>query len=424
MTPSCVGCSRRSGGLPSLIEQLARPDRPGRGQRRLSGRLPGRGRSHVPTTCSTPRSSSASDGSPLIGRPVGLDVLADVCGVARSAGRPARLRRWRRRSLVEVGPDGRFDMLPPMREVGLRPRRGRPTMRQQSLTGAARLGRPGHPPGRERRVGGRAVPVPAGPASPARSVRRVRSRPLDRRATRSPTGPSPSLSAAMRAREALDMMDAALASGDGPPIIGSQLARRAGICASEVRGTYEGLRLLDRSEEHAARPRRADAGRRAGPHRRDPCRDAPRRRRPRRGARRRRADPAPWAATTPTSIRQVRRTLMDVCVSAGDFGEADQLAALIVDSPTAGRGVDRPVRPDPAGQGRLGAGPLVEAASLALFARTQAQEIREDRIALLADTVLRAGRRRTGPRRGRRDPAVGGAARGAAAGCPRAARGR
>ena len=80
---------------------------------------------------------------------------------------------------------------------------------------------------------------------------------------------------------------------------------------------------------------------------------------------------------------------MDVCVSAGDFAEAEQLAGHIVESPP----------PDEVWialsahtlQAKIAweQGRLVEAASLALFARTQAQEIREDRIALLADTVHR-----------------------------------
>src|SRR5690606_33579992 len=33
--------------------------------------------------------------------------------------------------------------------------------------------------------------------------------------------------------------------------IGAQVARRAGIAASELRGTYEGLWLLERADEHA-----------------------------------------------------------------------------------------------------------------------------------------------------------------------------
>ena len=41
-------------------------------------------------------------------------------------------------------------------------------------------------------------------------------------------------------------------SGDGPPEFGAQVARRAGIAASEMRGTYEGLWLLDRADQHAS----------------------------------------------------------------------------------------------------------------------------------------------------------------------------
>jgi len=61
-----------------------------------------------------------------------------------------------------------------------------------------------------------------------------------------------SLYTSMRAREAVEILEGALASGDGPPAMGAQIARRAGIAASEMRGTYEGLWLLARSDEHAS----------------------------------------------------------------------------------------------------------------------------------------------------------------------------
>ena len=61
-----------------------------------------------------------------------------------------------------------------------------------------------------------------------------------------------SLYTSMRTRDAVEILEGALASGDGPPEIGAQVARRAGIAASEMRGTYEGLWLLDRADEHAS----------------------------------------------------------------------------------------------------------------------------------------------------------------------------
>ncbi len=60
-----------------------------------------------------------------------------------------------------------------------------------------------------------------------------------------------SLYTAMRAREAAEILETAITSGDGPPEIGAQVARRAGIAASEVRGSYEGLWLLERADQHA-----------------------------------------------------------------------------------------------------------------------------------------------------------------------------
>ena len=56
----------------------------------------------------------------------------------------------------------------------------------------------------------------------------------------------------MRAREAVEILEEVIVSGDGPATIGAQVARRAGIAASEVRGTYEGMWLLERSDQHAA----------------------------------------------------------------------------------------------------------------------------------------------------------------------------
>ena len=60
-----------------------------------------------------------------------------------------------------------------------------------------------------------------------------------------------SLYTAMRARDAAEILETAITSGDGPPEIGAQVARRAGIAASEARGTYEGMWLLERADEHA-----------------------------------------------------------------------------------------------------------------------------------------------------------------------------
>jgi DNA-binding CsgD family transcriptional regulator/tetratricopeptide (TPR) repeat protein len=193
---------------------------------------------------------------------------------------------------------------------------------------------------------------------------------------------------AMRCREAVDLLQSVLDSGDGPPLVGSQLARRAGICASEARGTYDGLRLLDRAEQHAQAldPQQRDLEiARTAAIRAEMHLDAGRLVEARADAER----TLELGQGDQYVIRQVRRTLMDVCVSMGEWDEAERLAALIVDSPPpdelwialAARVLQARMAWE---QGRL-----VEAESLARVAREQSQEIHEDRIALLADTVHR-----------------------------------
>ncbi|GAA2165961.1 LuxR family transcriptional regulator [Pedococcus bigeumensis] len=378
------GLLRASGGLPSLIEQLA-----------VQIALVGVSDVSPTNTLADAVRASYDLLDPaqqecfrrlaVIGRPVGLDVLADVCGV----GRPQAVQlaaALARRSLVEVQPDGRFDLLPPMREAGrllaretddaAKALEGLLTWADRVVPKAVNAGSADEP-----FLSQLALVDSTVRQACAADATRARGYAIANRAF-------PSLSSAMRAREALDMMDAALASGDGPPIIGSQLARRAGICASEVRGTYEGLRLLDRAEEHASAldsaTRDLELARNAAI-RAEMHLDAGDLAAARRDAERTLA----LGGGDPYVIRQVRRTLMDVCVSAGDFAEAEELATLIVDSPPAdelwialsARTLQAKIAWE---QGRL-----VEAASLATFARTQAEEIREDRIALLADTVHR-----------------------------------
>jgi DNA-binding CsgD family transcriptional regulator len=375
---------RASGGLPSLIEQVAV-------QIALIGVsdvLP------VDTLAEAVRRSydlldvaqqQCFRRLAVIGRPVGLDVLADVCGV----GRPQAVQlaaALARRSLVEVQSDGRFDLLPPMRVVGRLLARDADDG-DQALAGLLRWAE-------------RVIPAESNTGAAdalwlnefglvdaavrqacATDEGRAQGYALANRAFSS-------LYTAMRARDAVAMMEAALASGDGPPLLGSQLARRAGICASEVRGTYEGLRLLDRAEQHAAAldaaTRDLELARNAAI-RAEMHLDAGHLAQAREDAQRTLA----LGAADPYVIRQVRRTLMDVCVSAGDFGQAEQLAALIVDSPPADEAWIAVSARTLLAKIAWEQGRLVEAASLALFARTQAEEIREDRVALLADTVHR-----------------------------------
>ncbi|WP_156399850.1 LuxR family transcriptional regulator [Phycicoccus sp. Soil748] len=321
----------------------------------------------------------------VIGLPVGLDVVADVCGVSRAQA-VQLASALSRRSLVEVHPDGRFAMLVPLREVGraLAAETDDEAGAFEGLVAWADRVLP-----RDFFAGAANEPWLAELDLLAMAVRHA----CGTEATR-PQGYAlanrafSTLYTAMRVREAVNLLESVLDSGDGPPLIGSQLARRAGICASEARGTYEGLRLLDRAEQHAAalEPGSRDlelarnAAIRAEMHL-DAGNLAEARADAERTLRLGRLDPY--------VVRQVRRTLMDAFVSGGDLDEAERLGPLVVDAPPADEMwialSARTLQAEIAWE----RGQLVEAESLAEFARAQSQEIHEDRIALLADTVLR-----------------------------------
>jgi DNA-binding CsgD family transcriptional regulator/tetratricopeptide (TPR) repeat protein len=318
-------------------------------------------------------------------QPVSLDVLADLWSVSRPDA-VQLASALARRSLVEVLPDGRFDMLAPLRAVG----RG-----FAAETGDEEAAYAGLLAWVER-------VVPEDPNSGAADEPWLAEIPLltaavSHACARDETRPQgyaianrafSSLYTAMRAREAVELLEEVLDSGDGPPAIGSQLARRAGICASEVRGTYEGLRLLDRAEQHAAAldpaSRDLELARNAAI-RAEMHLDAGRL-----DAARADAEVALVLGQPDANVvRQVRRTLMDVCVSRGDLADAVKLAVLILDSPPdderwlalSARTLQARIAWE---QGRL-----VDAESLAAYARDQATAIREDRVALLADTMHR-----------------------------------
>ncbi|HEV7173247.1 LuxR C-terminal-related transcriptional regulator [Pedococcus sp.] len=321
----------------------------------------------------------------VIGRPVSLDVLLDLWEVSRpeAVQLAAALAR---RSLVEVLSDGRFDILAPLRECG------------QLL--AAECGDDEAAHAGLLRWADRVLPpdVNAGASDEPwlcelELLQAAIAHACERRDSRAvgyalANRAFSSLYTAMRAREAVDLLEAVLDSGDGPPGVGSQLARRAGICASEVRGTYEGLRLLERAEQHAAAlasgPRELELARtlaiRAEMHL-----DAGHL-----GAARSAAQRALTLGDGDAYlVRQVRRTLMDVYVSRGDLVQAERLAPSILEAPPpeemwialSARTLQAKVAWE---QGRM-----VEAASLAAYARDQADLLHEDRIALLAEVVHR-----------------------------------
>ncbi|GAB3021311.1 LuxR family transcriptional regulator [Nocardioides flavus (ex Wang et al. 2016)] len=196
-----------------------------------------------------------------------------------------------------------------------------------------------------------------------------------------------SLYTSMRTREAVEILEGALASGDGPPEIGAQIARRAGIAASEMRGTYEGLWLLARSDEHAsAAPNPAEQLCKTASIRAEMHLDA--------------GDLASAETEAERAIdldpdgsitRQATRTLADVYTSQGRFSEAARAVAAAMPARTTGdeRWIDLSLRTLLA-RIALEQGRIAEAVAGTRAVVLEARELAEDRVGLLAETLLRA----------------------------------
>lgn len=191
---------------------------------------------------------------------------------------------------------------------------------------------------------------------------------------------------AMRSRDALTLLETVLDSGDGPPEVGAQVARRAGICASELLGTFEGLRFLERAEQHAiasANPGAQQA--RTSSIRAEMYLDAGQLD----AARAEVARLMSIDGVDSYALRQARRTLMDVEVSSGNLARAEALAGPIIDGATgeeAWLGIAARVL---CSQIAWAQGREVEALAAARAARQDAVARGEDRIALLADVLAR-----------------------------------
>jgi len=319
--------------------------------------------------------------------PVSIEVLAEIVGVDRE--RAASLAGGlARRSLMEVLPGGRCDMPPPSRRHG--------TFHSASTDDAsrARVGLIRWADGVAPRgfnegaadapwLGDLPVMRAAIAAACADPASRDEGYGLANRVFSS-------LYTAMRAREAVEILEGVLLSGDGPAVIGAQVARRAGIAASEVRGTYEGLWLLERADEHSrgatdpALERARTASIRAEMHLDAGALD-------RAEAEARRAiELDAEAAAAGQVVAQATRTLADILLSRGDLAPAQRAAHEILSA------ASRTVEPWIALSARtllarvaLEQGRTVEAASAARAALRSAQELAEDRTALLAEIVLR-----------------------------------
>jgi DNA-binding CsgD family transcriptional regulator/tetratricopeptide (TPR) repeat protein len=195
-----------------------------------------------------------------------------------------------------------------------------------------------------------------------------------------------SLYTSMRAREAVEILEGALASGDGPPGIGAQVARRAGIAASEMRGTYEGLWLLDRADQHASSaPRPEEQLAKTASIRAEMHLDA--------------GDLASAEAEATRALsldpdgsirRQATRTLADLYASQGRFDEATRAATDAMPARTTRdeRWIDLSLRTILA-RIALEQGRIAEAVAGTRAVVVEARELAEDRVGLLAETLLR-----------------------------------
>ena len=319
--------------------------------------------------------------------PVSIEVLAEIVEVDREQA-ASLAGGLARRSLMEVLPDGRFDMLSPIRRHGtfltastddaVKAREGLVRWADRVAPQGFNVGAADAP-----WLGDLPVMRAAIAAACAEPSTRDQGYSLANRVFSS-------LYTAMRAREAVEILEGVLLSGDGPASIGAQVARRAGIAATEVRGTYEGLWLLERADEHSrgasdpALERAHTASIRAEMHLDAGALD-------RAEAEACRAMELDAQAAEPGyGAEQASRTLADILVSRGDLAAGQQAAHDILSSPTTtdNRWISLSARTLLA-RVALEQGRTVEAASAARAAVREARALAEDRIALLAEIVLR-----------------------------------
>jgi DNA-binding CsgD family transcriptional regulator/tetratricopeptide (TPR) repeat protein len=318
----------------------------------------------------------------LLDFPVGLGVLARVLDVAvpEAAELAGNLVR---RSLLEVDQRGRFDMLSPIRG------------RARALAGADDVAAV-----RSGLLGWAQSHAPEHDNFGAADAEWLRDLPAMRHAVLSACADPDtraegysvanriysSLYTAMRTREAVEIMEGALASGDGPPSLGAQMARRAGIAASEMRGTYEGLWLLDRADEHASSaPSPEEQLAKTASIRAEMHLDAGDLARAELEARR-----AIELDPEGSMRRQATRTLADLYASQGRFAEAIRAAAEAMPARTSRdeRWIDLSLRTVLA-RIALEQGRLAEAVAGTRAVVLEARELAEDRVGLLAETLLR-----------------------------------
>lgn len=329
-----------------------------------------------------PDSATALRRIGLLDFPAGMGVLTRVLGVpshtaAELAGNLVR------RSLLEVDGQGRFDMLSPIRgrARGLATDDDVAAVEQGLLAWAEQ-----HAPAHDNYGAADAEWLRDLPAM-RQAVLTACARPETRGQGYSIANRIfSSLYTSMRTRDAVEILEGALASGDGPPEIGAQIARRAGIAASEMRGTYEGLWLLARSDEHASAAPNPDE---------QLCKTASIRAEMHLDAgdlasaeveAQRAIDLDPDGSIT----RQATRTLADVYASQGRFAEATRAIAAAMPARITNdeRWIDLSLRTLLA-RIALEQGRIAEAVAGARAVVAEARQLAEDRVGLLAETLLR-----------------------------------
>jgi DNA-binding CsgD family transcriptional regulator len=165
------------------------------------------------------------------------------------------------------------------------------------------------------------------------------------------------------------------------------MARRAGIAASEMRGTYEGLWLLDRADQHASSaPRPEEQLAKTASIRAEMHLDA--------GDLERAESEALRAIELDpegSMRRQATRTLADLYTSQGRFAEATKAAGEAMTARTSRdeRWIDLSARTLLA-RIALEQGRIAEAVAATRAVVAEARELAEDRVGLLAETLLRA----------------------------------
>ncbi len=318
----------------------------------------------------------------LLDFPVGLEVLAEVLDrpAQDAAGLAGNLVR---RSLLELGPTGQFDMLSPIRG---RARVLARTSDHEAVDAGLLRWAQSHAPEHDNYGAADAAWLEDLPAMRHAVMNACASAPTRAAGYSVANRIFSSLYTCMRTREALEILEAALTSGDGPAAIGAQVARRAGIAASETRGTYEGLWLLDRADQHASSASRPEeqlaktAAIRAEMHL-----DAGDLHRAELEARRT-IDLDPDGCIS----RAATRTLADVYASQGRFVEATKAAVEILPAWASNdeRWIGLSARTILA-RIALEQGRVAEAVASTRAVVLEARELAEDRVGLLAETLLR-----------------------------------